>query len=57
MNQANPTATPLAIVGIDCLFPKAGDKATFWTNLRDGVDAPPSGADKPARDGRKHRRG
>jgi len=39
VNQANPTATPLAIVGIDCLFPKAGDKATFWTNLRDGVDA------------------
>ena len=26
-------------------------------NLRDGVDAPPSGADEPARDRRKHRRG
>lgn len=32
-------STPLAIVGIGCLFPKAQDKAAFWANIRDGVDA------------------
>ena len=32
-------AIPLAIVGIGCLFPKAGDANAYWTNIRDGVDA------------------
>ena len=29
----------IAIVGMSCLFPKAADLATFWRNLRTGVDA------------------
>jgi acyl transferase domain-containing protein/NAD(P)-dependent dehydrogenase (short-subunit alcohol dehydrogenase family) len=32
-------AVPLAIVGIGCLFPKANDANSYWTNIRDGVDA------------------
>ncbi|HVR07031.1 MAG TPA: polyketide synthase, partial [Thermoanaerobaculia bacterium] len=30
---------PLAIVGMACRFPGAGDPQAFWTLLRDGVDA------------------
>ena len=30
---------PLAIVGIGCVFPKAGDTTRFWANIQDGVDA------------------
>ena len=37
--QEIATATPLAIVGIGCLFPKAADKGTFWTNIKNGTDA------------------
>ena len=29
---------PLAIIGIGCMFPKAGDPTSYWTNIRDGVD-------------------
>ena len=32
-------AVPLAIVGIGCLFPKANDAASYWSNIREGVDA------------------
>ena len=48
MNDKNKTkqvvsetakAVPLAIVGIGCLFPKANDAKTYWSNIRDGVDA------------------
>ncbi|MEM6998674.1 MAG: SDR family NAD(P)-dependent oxidoreductase [Pseudomonadota bacterium] len=31
--------TPLAIVGIGCLFPKADNPQEYWTNIREGVDA------------------
>ena len=31
--------TPLAIIGIGCLFPKANSLGTFWANLKNGVDA------------------
>ena len=31
--------TPLAIIGIGCLFPKAEDPASYWANIREGVDA------------------
>ena len=34
-----PKAVPLAIVGIGCLFPKANDATTYWTNIREGIDA------------------
>ncbi len=30
---------PIAIIGIGCRFPGAGDPAAFWQLLRDGVDA------------------
>ncbi len=31
--------SPIAIVGLDCLFPGADSPTRFWANLRDGVDA------------------
>lgn len=40
MNSADKTpSVPVAIIGIGCLFPKAGDLATYWSNIRNGVDA------------------
>ena len=30
---------PLAIVGLGCLFPKADNVETYWTNIKNGVDA------------------
>ena len=39
LQEDSPKAVPLAIVGIGCLFPKANDAASFWQNIRDGVDA------------------
>jgi myxalamid-type polyketide synthase MxaE and MxaD len=30
---------PIAIIGVGCRFPGAGDPATFWQLLRNGVDA------------------
>ncbi|MFF6975658.1 type I polyketide synthase, partial [Streptomyces tsukubensis] len=32
-------AAPIAVVGLACRLPKAPDAATFWANLRAGVDA------------------
>ncbi len=29
----------LAIIGISCLFPKAGDLQAYWNNIKNGVDA------------------
>ncbi|MDT8441222.1 MAG: beta-ketoacyl synthase N-terminal-like domain-containing protein, partial [Desulfuromonadales bacterium] len=34
-----PATSPLAIVGIGSLFPQANDTGTFWSNIRQGVDA------------------
>jgi acyl transferase domain-containing protein/acyl carrier protein/NAD(P)-dependent dehydrogenase (short-subunit alcohol dehydrogenase family) len=31
--------TPLAIIGIGCLFPKADDLSSYWANIKDGIDA------------------
>jgi len=31
--------SPIAIVGIACLFPRAGGLQEYWANIRDGVDA------------------
>ncbi len=36
---AVPTSEPLAIIGIGCLFPRAGDFRAFWANVRNRVDA------------------
>jgi malonyl CoA-acyl carrier protein transacylase len=33
------SATPLAIIGIGCLFPKANSLGGYWANLKNGVDA------------------
>ncbi len=42
-NNANqttsPSAAPLAIIGIGCLFPRAEDSSTYWANIREGIDA------------------
>jgi acyl transferase domain-containing protein len=32
-------SSPLAIVGISCLFPKADDLQAYWANIKNGVDA------------------
>jgi acyl transferase domain-containing protein/acyl carrier protein/NAD(P)-dependent dehydrogenase (short-subunit alcohol dehydrogenase family) len=34
-----PSAAPLAIIGIGCLFPQAEDSSTYWANIREGIDA------------------
>ncbi|MDW8199171.1 MAG: beta-ketoacyl synthase N-terminal-like domain-containing protein, partial [Gemmataceae bacterium] len=34
-----PTPTPLAIIGIGCLFPKAAGPGFYWANIKHGVDA------------------
>ncbi|MCM2265793.1 MAG: acyltransferase domain-containing protein, partial [Desulfuromonadales bacterium] len=31
--------TPLAIIGIGCLFPRAEDSTSYWTAVREGIDA------------------
>jgi acyl transferase domain-containing protein/acyl carrier protein/NAD(P)-dependent dehydrogenase (short-subunit alcohol dehydrogenase family) len=33
------SGTPLAIIGIGCLFPKADDATAYWANIREGIDA------------------
>ncbi len=35
----NSVQTPVAIVGIGCLFPKAENARRFWANIKTGVDA------------------
>ena len=30
---------PIAIVGLACMFPKAGDAEAYWANIKNGVDA------------------
>ncbi len=37
--QAQSTSSPLAIIGVGCLFPKASDVNEYWSNIREGVDA------------------
>ncbi|HEX2051780.1 MAG TPA: thioester reductase domain-containing protein [Actinomycetota bacterium] len=34
-----PAAEPIAVVGLGCRMPRAGDPTAFWKLLRDGVDA------------------
>ncbi len=34
-----PPLSPLAVVGVSCLFPQAPSAAEFWSNIRRGVDA------------------
>ena len=36
--EVRDTATPLAIVGIGCLFPKADGLGGYWANVKHGVD-------------------
>jgi acyl transferase domain-containing protein/NAD(P)-dependent dehydrogenase (short-subunit alcohol dehydrogenase family) len=41
-NDVKPDATassPLAIIGIGCLFPQAEDPNTYWSNVAEGIDA------------------
>ena len=33
------TTPAIAIIGIGCRFPRAGDLQSYWNNIRDGVDA------------------
>jgi acyl transferase domain-containing protein/NAD(P)-dependent dehydrogenase (short-subunit alcohol dehydrogenase family) len=37
--EAQQRPTPVAIIGIGCLFPKADNVESYWANLQDGVDA------------------
>lgn len=36
--ESRPT-TPVAIIGMACMFPQAPDLNRYWANLREGVDA------------------
>lgn len=36
--QTTSESTPLAIVGIGCLFPKAGGLGAYWANIKNAVD-------------------
>jgi len=38
MSRPDPNE-PIAIVGMDCIFPKAPDREAFWKNILDKVDA------------------
>ena len=38
-NQLISSPTPLAIIGIGCMYPQADNAGKFWTNIKDGVDA------------------
>ncbi|HEY7157422.1 MAG TPA: beta-ketoacyl synthase N-terminal-like domain-containing protein, partial [Gemmataceae bacterium] len=38
MNTAD-SATPLAIIGIGCLFPGADNMGAYWARIRNRVDA------------------
>ncbi|BDV42216.1 hypothetical protein GURASL_11390 [Geotalea uraniireducens] len=35
----SPGGSPLAIIGIGCLFPQAHDKDDYWANITAGIDA------------------
>ncbi|MDD2899667.1 MAG: beta-ketoacyl synthase N-terminal-like domain-containing protein, partial [Desulfuromonadaceae bacterium] len=37
--ETTASAAPLAIIGIGCLFPRAEDSSSYWTNIREGIDA------------------
>ena len=39
MSAKEPVQSPIAIVGIGCLFPKAENARRFWANIKTGVDA------------------
>ena len=38
-SESAPLSTPVAIIGMGCLFPRADGLARYWTNIRTGVDA------------------
>jgi len=38
-NQNKSRHEPLAIVGMGCIFPKAGSLSSYWSNIKEGVDA------------------
>lgn len=39
MVNSDPAKEPIAIIGVGCRFPGAGDLKSLWRILRDGVDA------------------
>src|SRR5205807_2524155 len=39
MNGEHPRPAPVAIIGIGCLFPRAKDRAGYWANIQNRVDA------------------
>lgn len=39
MANSNPAKEPIAIVGVGCRFPGAGDLTSLWRVLRDGIEA------------------
>ncbi|MFQ5660065.1 MAG: SDR family NAD(P)-dependent oxidoreductase [Gammaproteobacteria bacterium] len=38
-SRRSSNTEPLAIIGIGCMFPKAGSVAGYWSNIKEGVDA------------------
>ena len=46
MVRTGTAAEPIALVGMACRLPQAGDPAAFWQLLQDGVDALTDAADR-----------
>ena len=38
LNTDTPPFTPLAVIGIGCLFPKSAGTGFYWANVKQGVD-------------------
>lgn len=38
-SQTDNTQKTMAIIGIGCIFPKAGDLQQYWCNIKNRVDA------------------
>ncbi len=40
MNDAKPPSiTPIAIIGVGCMFAQAADPGSYWANIKNRVDA------------------
>ncbi|HKL27095.1 MAG TPA: beta-ketoacyl synthase N-terminal-like domain-containing protein, partial [Desulfuromonadales bacterium] len=37
--STQPETSPIAVIGLGCLFPQANDVGSFWTNIKSGSDA------------------
>ncbi|MGR3317251.1 MAG: SDR family NAD(P)-dependent oxidoreductase [Candidatus Anammoxibacter sp.] len=36
--ENKPISTPIAVIGMSCIFPKAANLADYWSNIKNGTD-------------------